>query len=65
MYIYIYICICMYIYIYTYICICIYINIYPLCNKIMLKIQNLIKNTPPSLHHIKQLRGLLKTQSNI
>ena len=55
----------MYVYIYIYIRIYIYINIYPLSNKIMLKIENLIKNTPSSLHHIKQLRGLLKTQSNI
>ena len=31
----------------------------------MLKVENLIKNTPSRLHHIHQCRGLLKTLSNI
>ena len=31
-------------------------------NKRMLKVENLIKNTPPRLHHIHQRRGLLISQ---
>ena len=34
-------------------------------NNRMLKVENLIKNTPSRLHHIHQRRGLLKTLSNI
>ena len=33
-------------------------------NKRMLKVENLIKNTPPRLHNIHQRRDLLKTPSN-
>ena len=31
----------------------------------MLKVKNLIKNTPSMLHHIHQHRGVLRTPSNI
>ena len=34
-------------------------------NKIMLKVKNLIKNTPSKLHHIHQRRGVLRTPSII
>ena len=34
-------------------------------NKRMLKVKNLIKNTPSKLHHMHKRRGVLRAPSNI
>ena len=42
-----------------------YIYIYIYIYKRMLKVKNLIKNTPSKLHNIHQRRGVLRIPSNI